>query len=65
MSTVISQLEQPIAIAVANALAGLNLGSSSSGGASSSSFGSSGSSVGGAVEEVTARAQYDFKYQVS
>jgi len=70
VSTVISQLEQPIAIAVANALAGLNLGSSSSsGGASSSSsgssFGSSGSSAGGAVEAVTARAQYDFKYQVA
>merc|ERR1712127_487477 len=61
VSQVITSLEQPIAIAVANALASLNRGSSSSYGSTSSSSGS----VSGAVEEPTAPAKYDFKYQVA
>ena len=67
MSQVITSLEQPIAIAVANALASLNRGSSSSYGSTSSSSGSfsSSGSVSGAVEEPTAPAKYDFKYQVA
>ena len=67
VSQVITSLEQPIAIAVANALASLNRGSSSSYGSTSSSSGSfsSSGSVSGAVEEPTAPAKYDFKYQVA